>query len=662
LAACDNPVGGGGGSTIYYTVTFDANGGSPAPEPQSVASGGKASRPPDIGKLASEVSEGLYRADLGELSFTFGGWYTDAACTTAWSFDTPVTGPLTLYAKWTAPSSPPLAVDLSAQTGNTLEKALAWIATQTPIAPTDYTIVLDGNYTSVSTANISMANAIVILVGKNPSEISLSSGSTGSLFQITAGELVLDNNVTLKGRSSNTASLVQVNGSSASLRMKAGAKITGNTIYDDGNQGATTNEVGGGVIVVNSASFTMEGGKISGNNAPLGGGVAVGFGDDDSVFTMNGGEISGNISTKTSTGGGGVAAWGSFTMKAGKISGNHAPFGGGVAVWGSFTMEAGEISGNTSTGYAGGGVWIGRDGEFTMKGGEISGNTSDEDENGDGGNSGGVHIWGGEFTMEGGTISGNTVSGDGGGVNVGGSDIEGGDLSPKAGTFTMKAGTISGNTSESGGGIHVSKGTFTMKSGTITGNTASMIGGGVDVSNGEFTMEGGTISGNTASMIGGGVGLTGGEFTMEDGTISGNTVTGTGSIAGGGVALVGGEFLMTGGTISGNTAPMFGGGVAVIGANAGMGIGGGSFSKTGGTIYGDTDTIHTPNSTENTAAQGNTWGHAVGYMEDFSVSGENFIPTTFYYRDAALNATDDISTGDTLPANSGETTGFWTKR
>jgi hypothetical protein len=33
-----------------------------------------------------------------------------------------------------------------------------------------------------------------------------------------------------------------------------------------------------------------------------------------------------------------------------------------------------------------------------------------------------------------------------------------------------------------------------------------------------------------------------------------------------------------------------------------------SFTKKGGTIYGDTDAIHTPNSTENTAAEG---GHAV---------------------------------------------------
>lgn len=33
---------------------------------------------------------------------TFGGWYTDQNCTRAWEFDNTVSGPMTLYAKWTA--------------------------------------------------------------------------------------------------------------------------------------------------------------------------------------------------------------------------------------------------------------------------------------------------------------------------------------------------------------------------------------------------------------------------------------------------------------------------------------------------------------------------------------------------------------------------------
>ena len=37
--------------------------------------------------------------------YSFGGWYTDKKCTTAYDFDTPVTANLTLYAKWTSNSS-----------------------------------------------------------------------------------------------------------------------------------------------------------------------------------------------------------------------------------------------------------------------------------------------------------------------------------------------------------------------------------------------------------------------------------------------------------------------------------------------------------------------------------------------------------------------------
>jgi uncharacterized repeat protein (TIGR02543 family) len=365
FAACDNLTGNGGDEpdsqtpgtpnapgapnqpqTTYYTVTFDANGGSPGPEPQSVAPGGKASRPPAITKAV-----GLFEGpvDLTALDFTFGGWYTDAACTTAWDFNTPVTGPLTLYAKWTTPPSQPPDINLSGQTGaHVLEKALSYIRALTGLAPdTHYTIVLAGNYampgiTDIDNPNISTANAVITLIGKTPSEISLS--SNGSLFYIANGELVLDNNITLKGRSTNDNSLVIVYGSSASLTMKAGAKITGNSAYS------------GGGVVVSDGTFTMSGGEISGNNA-------IDY-DDDTV----------------GIGGGVVVYDGTFTMGGGKISGNSATFGGGVVVYGStFTMTGGEISGNSAD-YGGGGVGVFSDvssvSSFTKTGGIIYGDTN----------------------------------------------------------------------------------------------------------------------------------------------------------------------------------------------------------------------------------------------------------------------------------------------
>ena len=68
-----------------YTVTFDANGHGTAPAAQNVESGKTATKP----------------ADPTETGWTFGGWYTEAACTNAFDFSTPITGAITLYAKWT---------------------------------------------------------------------------------------------------------------------------------------------------------------------------------------------------------------------------------------------------------------------------------------------------------------------------------------------------------------------------------------------------------------------------------------------------------------------------------------------------------------------------------------------------------------------------------
>jgi hypothetical protein len=120
----------------------------------------------------------------------------------------------------------------------------------------------------------------------------------------------------------------------------------------------------------------MNGGTISGNTAPSGGGVCVW----DGTFTMTGGTVSENTANQN---GGGVEIWagtftmqgGTFTMKAGTISGNTAGSGGGVCVeGGNFTMNDGTISGNTGTGIGGGGVYAnGNDATFTKTGRTVYG-------------------------------------------------------------------------------------------------------------------------------------------------------------------------------------------------------------------------------------------------------------------------------------------------
>ena len=67
-----------------YSVSFDANGHGEAPEVQLVLHGETVSEP------EAPTAPG----------YDFMGWYTDADCKTAFSFDTPVTASMTLYAKW----------------------------------------------------------------------------------------------------------------------------------------------------------------------------------------------------------------------------------------------------------------------------------------------------------------------------------------------------------------------------------------------------------------------------------------------------------------------------------------------------------------------------------------------------------------------------------
>ena len=72
--------------TYDVTVTFDANGHGTAPSAKTILKGNKVTAPTE--PIAS--------------GYTFGGWYTDKNCTSAFDFNTAITDDKTLYAKWTA--------------------------------------------------------------------------------------------------------------------------------------------------------------------------------------------------------------------------------------------------------------------------------------------------------------------------------------------------------------------------------------------------------------------------------------------------------------------------------------------------------------------------------------------------------------------------------
>ncbi|MBQ6346368.1 MAG: InlB B-repeat-containing protein, partial [Clostridia bacterium] len=216
------------------------------------------------------------------------------------------------------------------------------------------------------------------------------SGNVGRGVSVVGGTFTME-----KGTiSDNAGGVIVYNNGSFTM---TGGTISGNTLSGPSGYGAGVHVVygtftmkggtisgnkakgscGGGVYVSSTGSdkkgkFTMTGGTISGNAADDGGGVLVAEGG---TFTMDDGcEISGN----TATNGGGVqVAQGTFTMKGGAISGNTATdYNGGVGVYATFTMKGGTISNNTATN--GGGVGLGEYGTIKLSGAvEISGNTTD---------------------------------------------------------------------------------------------------------------------------------------------------------------------------------------------------------------------------------------------------------------------------------------------
>jgi uncharacterized repeat protein (TIGR02543 family) len=354
-------------TSIQYTITFDAAGGSPATQTLTVTNGD------------SLGSSGM-PSEPTMVAYIFDGWHTTTdGGGSEFTAATPVTGDMTVYAWWKMPDTLSLADTLTWISNNAVEGGV-------------YTIVLKNNET-ISPKSLSYDGKTVgITLTGGTTERTVSLSTIGSLFTVENGvTLTLDNNVTLQGHSSNTNSpLVYVN-SGGTLVMNTGSKISDNT---------SSYYNGGGVYV--SGTFTMNGGEISSNTSP--------------------------------NGGGGVYVSGTFTMNGGKISGNTSSSGGGVYVDGIFTMNSGTISNNISSS-SGGGVYV--NGTFTMNNGTISTNTSSPNQSFNWSGGGGVYVYDGTFTMKGGTMGGNSTSFYGGGVSV------------FRGTFTKQPGGVIYGSNES---------------------------------------------------------------------------------------------------------------------------------------------------------------------------------------------------------------------
>jgi uncharacterized repeat protein (TIGR02543 family) len=398
---------------LFFTVTFDPDNGS-ASTSQTVNDGRHANEPADPIRAypnpITATTAGLYKH-----AYTFDGWFAPSSAT-PYDFSTPITGNLTLTARWTPPTA------IATVPANNVAAAVTRVKLAGAANDGAYTLLLDST-TPIDTASqiLNVANRQLTIVGTTGGMSAIQLSSSGSLFTVGAAgqtgiELTLGNNITLVGRTT-TAALVTVSGGAFIMNSNSSVKDQTNT-----STASTTNGAAG--VRVNSGSFTM---------------------NDTSSVTGN--ESTGSSGT-AGRGGGVLVLGGTFTMNITSfISNNIGGIGGGVYVdGGTFTMNNGEISDNTtfgtlSTGY-GGGVYIGS-GAFYMIDGTISGNTATNTQ-GSARGGGGVYVENtGIFIMSGGTISGNKALGtpntnSGGGVFV--------YVAPQySGSFSKTGGIIYGN-------------------------------------------------------------------------------------------------------------------------------------------------------------------------------------------------------------------------
>jgi hypothetical protein len=470
-----------------------------------------------------------------------------------------------------------------------LAASLAWLQTNAQ-SDTVYDIEVDADesldpqtlyYSGKTNVTVRLAGGTVMRT------ISLS--NNGSLFTVGWGvRLVLDRNITLRGNSENTGSLVSVE--YGTLEMRDGSFITGNTA-----------SYAGGVYVY-GGTFTMSGGEISGNTAYIGGG-GVYMSSDETFTKTGGGTVYGYTAGDTNSN--------VVKDRSGVVKNNlgHAVYvNSSLRKRRETTAGPGVYLDSEVLGAAGG--WENNLGRLAAQLSWLETNaesnstyTFEVDSNEDldscvlyfSGNKTNVTV-----RLTGGTVM-RTIS-----------------LSGNGSLFTVRSDvhlvldkniTLRGHSENTGPLVSVGYGTLEMRDGSfITGNTASYYyyAGGVYVYGGTFTMSGGEISGNTA-YSGGGVYVNDGTFTMSGGEISGNTAY----YSGGGVCVSSdGTFTMSGGEISGNTSSSSsynsgGGGVYVNGV--------GTFTKTGnGTIYGYTAGDSNSNvAKDSNGVVQNNMGHAV---------------------------------------------------
>jgi uncharacterized repeat protein (TIGR02543 family) len=248
-------------TTLYakwsYIVTFDSDGGSPAPSAITTLKDGETigigNKPSDPTKT---MVEGLYAGKHTDPNpeYTFDGWFAPGA-SAAFNFNTPIIADTTLTAKWT--SSLPDPINIASQAGTYIvDKAVAYVKANAA-ADKEYTLYIADDY-SFYTFEITTANFKLTIIGLG-SERKLGMLSSNGLFMFDAQdggcELTIGNNITLVGRATSSSRAVVNMFYNNTFTMLEGSKITDHL----------NNMNGGGVVVQNGGIFIMYGGVYAYN-------------------------------------------------------------------------------------------------------------------------------------------------------------------------------------------------------------------------------------------------------------------------------------------------------------------------------------------------------------------------------------------------------------
>lgn len=365
---------------------------------------------------------------------------------------------------------------------------------------------------------------------------------------------------------------------------------------------------GGGVLVREGSTFTMNGGVITGNEtATHGGGLAIyngnfTMGSDAEISHHNIGgwggaifaqartvaelptsnivlNINGRINDNTASIGGGIATEGNTTLPTGAslditinggiLEGNKAisgslggGIGGAIAIGtnGRLTIENDSLLDNNRATTTGGAIWTNWHMTVNIKDTYITNNTA--------GTTGGGARLQGLIELENVKISGNRAgSGAGLIIDAGIATLENVDIGPNnEATIGSGGGLYAGSLIGIPLQEHLRPGTTAQErapriyinGGKVMGNKAAINGGGVQVEAISVIIDGAKIYNNLATGSGGGVNtqLASSVLTLTTGSIYEND-----AVNGGGVNMVNGTFNMNGGVVNENEVTDSGGGV-----------------------------------------------------------------------------------------------------